>query len=491
MTFNPSPIPAPGLGSSTMTINVGASTAAGTYPITVTGNGGGVQQTATVTLTVTAAAQPDFILTVSPPALAIAQGSAGNTTATTTLLAGFNNPISLSASGVPAGTTLTFNPQSLPAPGAGSSAITLTVGANTPLGTYPITITGNGGGMQHNATIQLMVISSVWQQGFDFRASPNLVTDPPGDTYVVLTTVYPTTGYLTTYGWSYTATFSALDRNNSIDPRLAGINYVSNGSPADFYVDLPAPGTYNLSLAMGDAGYPQCYTQCQIRFFDGNTLLASVSGGPTNQGYFYDAQGNNWSAAAWPTSNVSRQVTLGGNVLTVQVGMNGFNGDITPIAFLGVTQVSTGPTFSLQAPSSLSVGQGQYSTADVFTVLIGGFNGGISLSASGGPAGTTVTFNPALIPAPGAGTSIMTVTVPAGAPLGSYPLTLTGQSGGVIQHIAVTLNVTAANSPSFNLIVPRLRVLGPVGKLRAAFRRPSRMALTALSACLPRANRVA
>ena len=163
-----------------MTINVGASTPAGTYPITVSGNGGGVQQTATVTLTVTVAAQPDFILTVSPPALAIAQGSVGNTTATTTLLAGFNNSISLSASGLPAGTTLTFNPQTIPAPGAGNSAITVNVGANTPLGTYPITITGNGGGKQHTATIQLMVISSVWQQGFDFRASPNLVTDPPG-----------------------------------------------------------------------------------------------------------------------------------------------------------------------------------------------------------------------------------------------------------------------------------------------------------------------
>ena len=99
---------------------------------------------------------------------------------------------------------------------------------------------------------------------------------------MVLTTVFPTTGYLTTYGWSYTATFSALDRNNSIDPRLAGINYVSNGSPGDFYVDLPAPGIYNVSLAMGDAGYAQCYTQCQIQFFDGNTLLAT-GGWRTNE----------------------------------------------------------------------------------------------------------------------------------------------------------------------------------------------------------------
>ena len=32
-----------------------------------------------------------------------------------------------------------------------------------------------------------------WQQGFDFRNTANYVTDPPGDTYVLATTAYPTT----------------------------------------------------------------------------------------------------------------------------------------------------------------------------------------------------------------------------------------------------------------------------------------------------------
>jgi uncharacterized membrane protein len=454
VSFSPNPIPAPGVGSSTVTFSVGASTAPGTYPITITGNGEGVQQTATITLTVTAMAQPGFILTVSPPATAVAQGSMGTTVATTTLLNGFNSAISLSASGLPAGATISFNPQTIPAPGGGTSTMTITVAANTPLGTYPITVTGNGGGIQHNAMLQLTVLSSVWTQGFDFRGSAGLVTDPPGDTYVILTTVFPTTGDLTTYGWFYNATFSTLDRNNQLDPRLAGINYTTNGTPANFYVNLPAPGTYSLSLAMGDAGYPECFALCQIQFFDGNTLLSTVSGGPINQAYFYDMAGNSWSAAQWPTNNVSQQVTLAGTQLTVQVGMNQYNGNITPIAFLGVTQVSTGPTFALQAPMLVSVGQGQYSTADVFTVLIGAFNSAISLSASGGPAGTTISFNPATIPAPGAGTSVMTINVPSGAALGSYPITVTAQGGGIIQHSTVTLIVTVADPAGFTMSVP-------------------------------------
>ena len=454
VAFNPGTIPAPGAGTSTMTITVGNSTPPGTYPITVTGNGGGVQQTTTVSLTVIAAIQPDFILSVSPPAVTVAQGSAGNTTVMTTLLGSFNSAISLSASGAPSGTTVGFNPNPIPAPGGGTSTMTITVGANTPLGTYPIKVTGNGGGTQHNFTVTLSVISSVWQQGFDFRTTRNFVNDPPGAAYVGQQTIFPTEGGLTTYGWSYTSSFGTLNRNNMIDPRLAGTNYVNNGLPGQFYVELPAPGTYNVSLAMGDAGYEQCWIQCEVRFLDGDSVLATVTGGPIDQGYFYDAQGNRWSAADWPTKNVSQQVTLAGTELTVLIGSNNYTGDNTSIAYVGVTQASTGPTFALQGPSSLTVGQGQYSTADVFTIPVGGFNSAINLSATGGPAGTTVTFNPSTIPAPGAGTSIMTVTVPNNAALGNYTLTLTGQGGGIIQKVAIVLTVTKAAAPSFTLTVP-------------------------------------
>ena len=89
------------------------------------------------------------------------------------------------------------------------------------------------------------------------------------------------------------ALVQARDRSTTVDPRLAGINYAFNGTPATFSVDLPASGTYNLSLAMGDAGYQQCRIQCQIQFFDGNTLVATVNGGLT----------------AWVTSTMRRGTT--------------------------------------------------------------------------------------------------------------------------------------------------------------------------------------
>ena len=445
VSFNPQPIPPPGNGSSSMIISVGNNTPLGTYPITVTGNGGGTQQNTTVTLTVTQFVPPDFTIALSPSSVTVQQGFAGGSTVTTTILGQFNGPVDLSASGVPTGTTVSFNPQTIPAPGAGSSAMTITVGSSTPLGTYPITVTGNGGGSQHSATLNLIVTS--WTQGFDFRNTAGFVNDPSSFNYVLPATTYPTIVNGVTFGWTTPDLVQGDDRSTLVDPRLAGINSAQNGAPATFYVDLPSPGTYNLALAMGDDGYAQCGTQCQVQFFDGNMAVATVSGGPTNQGYFYDAMGNNWSDAAWPTSNLSQQVTLAGSRLTVVVGTNNATGDLTPIASLGVTQI---PNFTITAsPSSLSIAQGNQGTSIITTTISGGFSSDVNLSASGVPGGTTVSFTPQTIPAPGAGSSTMTITVGVSTPTGVYPITVTGSGGGVKQNTTVTLTVVAP--PNFTI----------------------------------------
>jgi len=452
VSFNTNPMPAPGAGNSTMTITVGAGTPLGTYPITVTGNGGGIQQNATVTLTVVAV--PAFTLSATPSSVTIQQGSQGTPMITTTISGGFNNAISLSASGAPSGITVSLNPNPIPAPGSAGSTMTITVGLSTPAGTYPITVTGNGGGIQQNTVVTLQVISlSGWQQEFDFRNTPGYVNDLSGNNYVLPTTGYPTrsnSGY--SFGWVKTSLVQGRDRNASLDPRLAGINYINNGSTATFYADLPSAGAYSLSLAMGDAGYQACWGQCQIQFLDGNTLLATVTGGATNMGYFYDAQGKNWSAAAWPTNSLNQQVTLSGTRLTVVVGTTKATGDNTPIAFLGVTQVAGAPNFTMSAsPSSVTVQQGNQGMSTITTAVSGGFNSALSLSASGAPSGTTVSFDTNPIPAPGSGSSGMTIVVGSNTPVGTYPITITGNGGGIQQNTTLTLTVTAQQQPSFTI----------------------------------------
>jgi hypothetical protein len=73
---------------------------------------------------------------------------------------------------------------------------------------------------------------------------------------------------------------------------------------------------------------------------------------------------------------------------------------------------------------------------------LNGFTGTVSLSLSGLPAGVgSASFAPASVS--GAGTSQLTVTTLPTAAAGSYPLTITGTSGGTSRSATVTLVVTA------------------------------------------------
>ena len=157
VSFNPTSIAAPGSGTSTMTMAVASTTTTGTYTITVTGTGGGITHTATVSLTVTAPASGTFTISVSPTSGYLDQGQSGYAVVTTKVSGGFDSAIAFSATGVPSGVTFQFSPTSIAAPGSGTSDFILTVAENAPTGTYPITITGTGGGVTKNTTLTFQV----------------------------------------------------------------------------------------------------------------------------------------------------------------------------------------------------------------------------------------------------------------------------------------------------------------------------------------------
>jgi len=152
-----------------MTIAVGTSTAVGTYRIAVTGSGGGIQHTRFVTLTVTTS---NFAISAAQSSVSVARGGKGSATVGTTVSGGFNHAISLSASGVPSGTSVSFSPNPIAAPGSGSSTMTIAVGTSTAAGTYRITVTGSGGGIQHTTTVTLTVIPSQVDLSWNASASP-------------------------------------------------------------------------------------------------------------------------------------------------------------------------------------------------------------------------------------------------------------------------------------------------------------------------------
>jgi hypothetical protein len=98
----------------------------------------------------------DYTLSASPGSLTIVQGKTGTSTITVNPTNGFTGSVSLSASGMPAGVTASFNPTST----TGTSTLTLTVSSTAATGTSTITITGTSGSLTHTTTVNLTVTSS-------------------------------------------------------------------------------------------------------------------------------------------------------------------------------------------------------------------------------------------------------------------------------------------------------------------------------------------
>ena len=102
----------------------------------------------------------DFAISANPSAISMTQSSSGTSTVATTISGSFNSAIALSASGLPAGATASFNPPSITAPGNGSSTLTLLAGSATATGTYNVIVTGTGGAQTHSTAISVTVTSN-------------------------------------------------------------------------------------------------------------------------------------------------------------------------------------------------------------------------------------------------------------------------------------------------------------------------------------------
>jgi len=123
---------------------------------------------------------PDFTISASPSSVTVQQGNSGTSTISTTALNGFNNAITLSATGQPNGVTVTFGTNPIPAPGTGSSLMKMAVGASVTPVTYTITVTGDaGGGITHTTTVSLTVTGVT--SDFSISASPASLTVARGN----------------------------------------------------------------------------------------------------------------------------------------------------------------------------------------------------------------------------------------------------------------------------------------------------------------------
>ena len=111
-----------------------------------------------------------------------------------------------------------------------------------------------------------------------------------------------------------------------------------------------------------------------------------------------------------------------------------------------ITAAVAGFAFDNPATTNTSCGSATSASVSLGTVSLAGFTTPINLSASGNPAGTTVTFssNPVT---PGNSTTVILSGVNTLSP-GNYTITITGVAGSSTQTRNLTFNVTPSTPPS-------------------------------------------
>ncbi|GAB3788615.1 hypothetical protein GCM10028797_22690 [Dyella agri] len=141
----------------------------------------------------------DFGIGTSPASLGVSQGSQATDMITVSSLNGFNSPVSLSISGLPAGVTATFSPVSLVPAGNGSatSTLTLSAGPAAVIGSATAIVTGTAGSLTHNSPINLTVNAPVGVAYWLYSVNSGMVMDDPRSSTTTDTQLiqYPETGY--------------------------------------------------------------------------------------------------------------------------------------------------------------------------------------------------------------------------------------------------------------------------------------------------------
>jgi hypothetical protein len=112
---------------------------------------------ASAALTINPATGGSFTLTLQPSSLTKSPGQSASAEVTTKIASGYDHALTLKASNLPAGVSLTFSPSAIPAPGAGSSKAAITLPSGLKPGSYSIHVTATGGSTSESATLTLKV----------------------------------------------------------------------------------------------------------------------------------------------------------------------------------------------------------------------------------------------------------------------------------------------------------------------------------------------
>lgn len=275
-------------GSGTVTINFNGqnNTPSGTTNISIVGTSGSLTHSAIIAFTVTGT-NPDFSLSANPTSVSVAQGGTATSTFTVGPLNGFTGTVALSASGLPAGVTASFNPAST----AANSTLSFTASSTAAVGTTNITVTGTSGNLSHSATINLTVTSN--QPSFKLSAAPTTLSIGQGATGNSTVTVNPVNNFTGTVSLAasglpagVTATFSPAATAGNSTLTLTASSTATAGTSTVTVTgtsgSLTATTTITLTVTSNQPDFSLSASPASVSVAQGGTNTSSIMASPVN-----------------------------------------------------------------------------------------------------------------------------------------------------------------------------------------------------------------
>jgi hypothetical protein len=120
-------------------------------------------------LTISGTLSPDFGVSVLPGTASVIKGGSTSATVTLTNILGYDKNVTLSASGMPLNTTISFTPEKSK-PNYTSTMLVKT-NSSTPVGNYPITITGTGDDAKVHSTSFMLNVTTTTGGGANAKVT--------------------------------------------------------------------------------------------------------------------------------------------------------------------------------------------------------------------------------------------------------------------------------------------------------------------------------
>ncbi len=429
-----------------------------------------------VSLTPGAAVGSDFTISVLSSPVSTSPGHVAEATIAMPPSGGFASPVSYAVDGLPPGVTASVGKSSLTAPeGVTYTGLFLSSTTSAPLGTYPLTVTGTGGGVSRSTGLALVIASA----DFSLSVTPASVTLAPGGRATASVTATLVSGF--DLPIAYTATGLPTGATASFTPaeEVGGdvaftdllVVTTPATSPGSYTVTLSGRGggltrSTDLLLTVTNANFSISVNTRSVRVQPGETAtlaVATIVSGGFGSPITLSVEGLPPGASAsfvrttipapYDTVIHTLSIATAASVspATYPLAVTGTGGGLTRTAPLTLVVSEPLPVeFTLSVdPVALSVTRSETVAASVTVSAAGPSAKAVTFTVLGLPDGVTSSVSPVPVPAP-PGTIYYewALAATATAPLGTYAVTFRAESGPTTKSVPVVLTVTAGLSSS-------------------------------------------